>query len=174
MALDTTIGGATADSYATIADADAYFASYGGAWSGDDASKEAALRRATLAIDGEYGARWSGSPVNGRSQSLDWPRTGAMDINGYDIAEDAIPVEVVRATCEIAQKELSTPGSFTPDISNPTIKKQTVGKLSVEYNTSVSASASLDARAGLTRVESLLSGLIATGSLAQTGRLLRA
>ena len=54
MSLDTTIGGSSADSYATIADADAYHVKFNNtSWATLDAvSKEAALRVGVRYVDG--------------------------------------------------------------------------------------------------------------------------
>ena len=106
-----------ADSYATIAEADAWHADRGRTtWTGADAVKEAALRRATTWIDAAFGARFSGAKTGGRAQSLAWPRTGATDADGVAIPPDEIPVEIKQATYEAALRELVSPGSLNPDI----------------------------------------------------------
>lgn len=129
--LTVTPGATTADSYATLAAADAYHADRGNAaWTGADALKEAALRRATAWLDGRYSARWPGVRSFGRDQALDWPRGYAVDRDGYDINAAAIPAEVVHATCEAALRELVKPGSLSPDVTPGSAKVLTgVGNL---------------------------------------------
>lgn len=120
MALDTTVGGADSDSYATIDQADTYAEKHGvDAWllsSVDETSKEQALRRACQALDGGYRKRFPGSRVNGREQALEWPRDNAYDCGGCEIDATAIPEEIKRAQIEFAFRELAKPGSLAPDV----------------------------------------------------------
>lgn len=125
-------GVSDADALVTLAEADAYFTDYGGAWTGDDADKEAAIRRASAWLS-EY-FRWNGSRTNGRDQALAWPRSGVTDCDGNKIASDEIPVEVKRATFTAALFELATPFGLTPSITpTGTAKREKVGPLEVEY-----------------------------------------
>ena len=105
MALDTTPGSATADSYVSLEDSDAYHLAHGGeAWlapSVDDERKEAALRSATRYLDSTYRGRWKGIRA-AAAQALAWPRREVIDEDGYDLADDAIPKAIVDATCEAA------------------------------------------------------------------------
>lgn len=53
-----------------------------------DADVEAALRRATAALDGAYGDRWAGQKTSWQ-QALDWPRSGVLlglDADSYEPA----------------------------------------------------------------------------------------
>lgn len=115
MALVVTPGASDADSYAALADADAYFSGRGvTAWTGTDAVKEAALRKATAYLDNAYRAKWRGVRVN-EDQALAWPRCNAesvrtsiglvlalVDDDGFPMATDAIPAQIERATMEAA------------------------------------------------------------------------
>lgn len=107
MTLVTTPGAADADSYASVAAADAYFSSRGvTTWTGADSVKEAALRRATTYLDSQYRDRWVGRRAN-MSQTLAWPRIEGLwgilyDVDDYPIATDVIPSQVQRATFEAA------------------------------------------------------------------------
>jgi hypothetical protein len=114
MTLVTTPGAANADSYATVAEADAYFLTRGiTAWTGADAVKEPALRRATTYLDNQYRGKWIGI-ATGETQALAWPRIdGYRDIyraytypltgpEGFAIADDVIPTQVKNATIEAA------------------------------------------------------------------------
>lgn len=120
-----------ADSYVSVEDAQSYADQRGLSF---DASPEdvleAALRRATVWIDGNYRTRFSGARKNGRNQALQWPRIGATDAEGDDIASDEVPVEIVSATVEAAVRELAAPNSLSPDyVSNDRVVREKVGDL---------------------------------------------
>src|SRR5690606_15846540 len=83
------------------------------AWTGDDADKEAAIVRATFALDGKYRSTFSGRKATAE-QSLAWPRSEAYDANGFLLADDEIPANLERAVAEGALVELVTPGGLTP------------------------------------------------------------
>src|SRR5688572_6043385 len=87
-------GLANADSYVSLAQADAYHITLGNTgWAGTNELKEQALRRATRYIDFFYYDRWSGVRLNGRDQALQWPRIDAVDIDNEEILEDEVPIE---------------------------------------------------------------------------------
>ncbi|UYW34472.1 DnaT-like ssDNA-binding protein [Methylorubrum extorquens] len=126
-------GRADAESYASVAQADEYHQKRGTAgWTGDEAAKEAALRRATDYLDGAYRTRWLGQAAM-LEQSLAWPRAFVRDERAY-LPSDAVPAAVVRACCEAALRELQSPGSLAPDLfPGERVVSETVGPLSVEY-----------------------------------------
>lgn len=146
------------DTYASVVECMAYADSRGLSFdSGADA--ETALRRATTWIDGQYGARFSGSKTDGRAQALQWPRTGATDAGGFAIPAEEIPVEIVQATCEAAIRELAEPGALSPDVTpGKVIAAASVsGAVSVQY----AAGGGIDGqRPVATTVEDILVGLI--------------
>ena len=116
MALTVTPGSATADSYATLAEANTYHTDHGTtAWTGTDALKENALRRAVDWLDFTYRTRFSGSRADDRDQNLEWPRDNAYDIADVFIVNTEIPIEIKRAQIEAALRELVAPGSLSPD-----------------------------------------------------------
>lgn len=172
MPLIVTPGAPGADSYASLAEADVYHANMGnGAWIGADALKEAALRRATRWIDATYRAQFGGVRVNGRGQALEWPRAGAVDAGGYALPIDAIPVEIKQAAMEAALRELTSPGSLSPDyVAAAMVKSERVGPLSVEYAGAVSASS---VQPVLTLVDGILAGLFSRQS-GYSGSVVRA
>ena len=135
MALTVTPGGASDDSYVEVADADAYVLATGFVgWPSDQTEKEQALRRATNWLDGKYLHRFPGQPVNGRSQSLQWPRSSAVDIDGNAIDEASIPAEIERATIEAALREAVTPNCLTPDyVKTQQVKRRKVGPIEREF-----------------------------------------
>jgi len=136
MTLTTTPGSATADSYATLAQALAYHAVRGNtAWAAStDALREAAMIRATIWVDNTYRPRWAGYRVNGRTQALDWPRNDVTDCDGFAVDYLTIPTEVASATSEAALRELAVPGALSPDyVSSETVKTASAGPVSVTF-----------------------------------------
>lgn len=114
MSLNSTAGDPAADSYISLADAATYFTSRGEAdWNGSDATKENALRRGTGYLENQYRTRWVGLTVT-QTQSLSWPRCDGLrgyyrgytqlllDINGFQIPQTIVPVQVQRAAAEAA------------------------------------------------------------------------
>lgn len=109
----------TANSYGSDADADTYFSDRGiTAWTGDAATKQAALIRATDYIDSRFGMAFLGVPaVDG--QALAFPR---LYIPG--VAEDEVPVKLQRACFEYALRALTA--TLAPDPVVGTSGVQTV------------------------------------------------
>ncbi|QAZ45949.1 DnaT-like ssDNA-binding protein [Mesorhizobium sp. Pch-S] len=128
-------GLANAESYVSVSDAVAYAAARALTFPASPTDKaEAALRRATAYIDNTYRTRFPGQRKEFRLQALEWPRVGVVDMNGFPVTSDEIPVEIVRAACEAAVRELAAPGSLTPDVTPGKVKKRAkVGDIEVEY-----------------------------------------
>lgn len=127
LTVETGAGLPEADSYASVADADAYHAARGNAaWTGDDAAKEAALRKATDYLDR---LRYAGTPASA-TQSLAWPRDGVV-LDEYDVATNSVPARVVKAACELALRALKS--ELLPDQGGADVTRETVGPVSVEY-----------------------------------------
>lgn len=104
-----------ADSYVALADVEDYADAIGVDISGyADPLKEVSAREATTYLDGKYGRRWRGTR-NSRTQGLDWPRSGAIDTDGYVIGEAEVPKELIRAGCELTIRHLTT-GNLQPDV----------------------------------------------------------
>ncbi|MEL6101311.1 MAG: DnaT-like ssDNA-binding protein [Pseudomonadota bacterium] len=165
MALDVTPGGAASDAYVSLTDADAYHSAHGSAgWTGTDTEKEQAIRRATLWVDGHYQMRFAGAPTNGRSQALQWPRSGVTDIDGLTVSETEIPREIVAATAEAALREIVVPDSLTPDFvkSSADIRREKVGEIEVSYGGVQSAE---DVQPVLTKVDQILKPLLTRRTL---------
>ncbi|HEX5126495.1 MAG TPA: DnaT-like ssDNA-binding protein [Rhodocyclaceae bacterium] len=130
-------GRADAESFASLAAADAYHASRGNvAWAGAlTADKENALRRATDYIGQEYRTKWKGRRTT-MTQALDWPRYEVkLDDVGFGryaayVQPTIVPAQVVQACCELAIRALS--GPLAPDLQRQIIA-ETVGPLRTEY-----------------------------------------
>lgn len=139
--------------YGTIEGALAYHESRGNeAWASvdkTDAQRTAALVRASLSLDGQYGNRFGGKPTAGRSQQLAWPRIGAMDhCSAEFIDADTVPVEIENATYAMAAMELKTPNSTSPNFAAGRLnKREQVGKISRErFGPNDGVSLTLDAQ----------------------------
>jgi hypothetical protein len=132
MTLDATVGGTASDTYGTLAEADAYFDSrdHLDHWTGADAKKEASLRVAAMYLDNVYRGRWKGLKVN-RDQARAWPRSYAIDSDGYSIEADVIPVELKRAQFHAACLILNNTDLEAP--LERAVKSEQVGDLSVTY-----------------------------------------
>jgi len=91
-----------ANSFASVADADAYYGARANAqWAALTLSaKEAALIRATDYLQATYSEAWKGEIVR-QDQPLAWPRFDAF-MDGYEIASNIVPIRVQQATFELA------------------------------------------------------------------------
>jgi len=117
MSLNTTPGDPAADSYTSVAEADAYFSARGEAtWTGTTTAKENALRRGTTYLDNAYRTKYVGITAL-QTQALGWPRVDGTrgpltvfpgytiplyDINGFPIDTTTVPKQVKNAAAEAA------------------------------------------------------------------------
>ena len=120
-------GRADANSYASVADGDAYHDGhlYATAWTGASADQKAvALVMATRLIDAEY--QFNGTRTTA-GQGLQWPRAMCPEPDNvhvpisvllpipYDYVQyDTVPKAVVQATCEMARELLITDRTAAP------------------------------------------------------------
>ena len=120
-------GRADANSYADVADGDAYFDGhlYASAWANADADrKAAALVMATRLIDSQF--QFNGSRTSA-AQALQWPRAECVDpdkglvtlsallpILSNFVPYDSVPAAVVQATCEMARELLIADRTAAP------------------------------------------------------------
>lgn len=128
-------GKADAESYCSLAFADAYATAMGysswGALSSDD--RESALRRSTGYMLAVYAGRWSGSRVFA-DQALDWPRIGVQQrdlLAAAYYASGSVPKVVQQACVEYAYR--ATTADLSPDLARGVIREK-VGELEVEYD----------------------------------------
>lgn len=125
----------TANSYVSLSDADEFIRAKAGnpsAWTGATvATKQDALRQATLAIDLRYGNRWSGNRVTSE-QALDWPREYAVDGAGNYIDSDVVPTRLAQATALLALLYVQgeTIMATTEDSADIASETKTVGPIS--------------------------------------------
>lgn len=175
MALIVTPGASNADAFVSVAACDAYCEAHGLTdWTGAASSpadiKEAAIRRATAYLSNAFS--WKGYRVNGRSQSLAWPRADVEDDERNTVDPAAIPVEIVQACCHIAAAEAANPGVMNPSVDlTARVKREKVGLIEVEY-AGVANQAELS-RPVLLVVGDLVGGLIAGGTNSIVGVAIR-
>lgn len=126
--------------YGDVASYDAYNTTRGYAISSDATAKQAAIMLASEWIDNNFREIFPGYKTGLRPQVREWPRTAAWDENGYTIATDEIPDEVQRATYEVANRHIASPGSLNTDvIMSEDIKQVTVvGAVQVVYRGALS------------------------------------
>ncbi|MEN9924159.1 MAG: hypothetical protein RL268_285 [Pseudomonadota bacterium] len=129
-------GRADSESYITVAAADTRHTALGNtAWTGTDAAKESALRRATQFMLQRYRQQWKGTRLL-RAQALDWPRYGAI-VDGFDVASSAVPTDIANACADLALRALAD--DLAPDQERVAIREK-VGPLETEYSPHASQS----------------------------------
>jgi hypothetical protein len=111
-------GRSDANTYASEADADNFFAGhlYPDYWVApvNQTRRTAALAMATAIIDAEWQFHGHRAVAG---QALQWPRADCPDPDGESgarVAEDAVPVAIVNATCQMALKLLQTDRTTDP------------------------------------------------------------
>ena len=138
--IDDTVGGAAANSYIDIADADDYFEVHTAPTTWDDAAEDdkcRALQTATRMLDASF--EWVGE-VASSTQALLWPREDAYGPNGFLHLSDEIPERIRQATAELAQQLLAGNRMADSDTETQGIKRLRVGTgLEIEFKSSVIA-----------------------------------
>lgn len=145
-----------ANSYVSLDDANAYCSDHGLIFSASpSALGEAALIRASIAIDARYSSAYPGYRKNGRQQGLQWPRAAAYDIAGWLVRDDQVPIEIVQATIEAAVREFADPNSMMPDLERGgQIQSIRAGSVGITY------SATASARTTFTLIDGILSNIL--------------
>jgi hypothetical protein len=152
-----------AESYASVAQADAYHEARGNSqWSLlSDVEKEHALRRATDYMLQMYRTKWKGLRAN-LSQALDWPRfnvqledVGFGQFMAY-VPVNTVPQQVIQATAEMALRAAA--GELAPDLQR-TVAEKTIGPIKTVY--AAGAPEYVRYRA----IDNLLKPLLASGGL---------
>lgn len=141
MACDivATPGASNATAYTDITYADAYFALgahlFGATWlAADDDSKCAALKMATQLLDQWY--EWCGWPA-ASTQVLQWPRSGVIDRIGNAQSPVAVPDDIKRGTCELAQALLAGDRRADSEIEVNKITSLSVGAISLGFGAGI-------------------------------------
>lgn len=136
-AIDATVGGASANSYATLAESNTYHANhpYSETWDGaSDDEKCRALVTATRLLD--YWFEWAGSPTDG-VQNLLWPRLGCVAPSGLTQASDAIPARIRDAACEWARQLLDDDRTADSDVERQGLTSLKAGPIYLTFQAAV-------------------------------------
>lgn len=136
----------------------------------DETKVDPAIRRGTTYVS--TGFDWPGYKVNRRAQSLAWPRYDVFDQDGEAIPSDSVPSEFRQAVMEAAWYELAT-GPLLPAVTlTERVKREKVGDIEVEYATAASTADA--SRPSVPMIDTLVSGLLASGGSEYSGSLVRA
>jgi len=126
LSIDASVGTLTANSYVTIAEADAYFANHISSDSWDTYTQRSALLINASRLLDHY-MDWNGTPVNNETiQSMGWPR---YDV--YDVDSDIIPQRVKNATFELANYIAGNSG-ISSDLAE--VNKIKVGPITIDLD----------------------------------------
>lgn len=106
MAFDASSTSTTANSYCTVEEADSYFTYRFDSclYPTSTLMKQKILVTASRRIDQEY---FNGYKSNS-ARTLQFPRTGLVDRDGYQIGSLTIPQNLINAVCELAYSYLVT------------------------------------------------------------------
>lgn len=160
-------GLSTANAYISRSFADTYHRDRGNtAWTGGASDKEQAIIRATEWIDRTFdfqGARVNVGDPDASSippQALAWPREGVWHSDGIFVAEDAVPVEVQRATAEAALVALGV--DLEPAATEPRVTRrdEQVGSVRLAEDFAGSGSEVVE----IPKVAAILRPLLASGA----------
>lgn len=125
--------GTSGNSYATIAEADAFLDNLidaGPLWlSVDPDSKARALLHATILLDNQC---WIGTKT-ADSNTLEWPRTGVTDADGNAIDENTVPDQIVNGTIRLAYELSQDPTLASQQNTGSNDKKYVAGSVSIEF-----------------------------------------
>jgi hypothetical protein len=153
MSLVATPGASNANSYATVAEADAYHATrlHSETWLDATASeKTAALIMATRLLDAFYSNpainhaigtvappkntiwAWTGT-ASTSTQVLCWPRIGMLNRNGFAIDSAIIPQELKDAVSEFGWQLLGTDRTLDNEIDSKGITQVTAGPITLKF-----------------------------------------
>ncbi|MDO8065560.1 DnaT-like ssDNA-binding protein [Janthinobacterium sp. SUN206] len=171
MTLPIEIGAglANAESYASVAAADARCASLGlTAWSAlAEADKEIALRKAMIFM-ATYRTRWAGRRVH-QHQALDWPRYNVA-VDGFVVPSTIVPLDIVNACIDLAVRAGSGE-DLLPDLDTGSnaIKRDKVGPIDTEYFQNTT-----DARERFVAVDALLAPYFGSAGGGNSMKVVRA
>lgn len=122
---------ANADSFATVAQLQAYATARGLELPATDAEKEILLRNAADYLNG-LESRFKGTRVEA-SQALCWPRENVYLFNSTTVfADDEIPALLIAAQCQLAYDSILN--ELQPVGSGQEVTKEKIDVIEVEYN----------------------------------------
>lgn len=167
LIIETGTGSATAEAYADAAAYVAWAIAFDGAAPTDTTTAtEAAIRRAVAYMDG---LRWTGTKTFGRVQARAWPRAYVCDRDGWAIASNVIPAEIIEAQHMLTKAELAAPGCLAPSVAAGARQKVLTGLGEMSWTVAPGATAPDAQRTVVLAAMDRLKGLVTSG-----GTLVRA
>lgn len=161
--IETGSGSSTANSYVSVSDADTFHLDRGNlAWEElpDDETKQSLLVKASDFLNNVEAFPWRGIRKTA-GQSLAWPRVGVQEAHGQLVADNAVPLLVKRAACELALVAYTTVLQPVISRSSSNIKRKEIDVLVTEFFSPEQASAGYgSATALVTSVTGLLKPLL--------------
>lgn len=124
---------AAANSYVTVAEAQAYAAARGVELPADNAAVEALLINAMDYLEAQR-AKYQGVKTHPGEQPLQWPRTGVILDCSYQLPEDVIPVELKNAQMQLAM-EVFSGIALMPSSDGKMVKREKVDVIEREFMT---------------------------------------
>ena len=131
MTIDATAGGANSDSFATIAEANAYHNArlHNETWfDANTDTKKRALKWATRILDD---MKWKGSKT-ASTQALEWPRAAVLNLNGDELDDATIPTFLINAVSEYAFELIKMDREVDSDTKG--ISQVMAGEVSVKFD----------------------------------------
>lgn len=81
--------------------------------------------------------RWDGFKVNGRNQTMPFPRTGLRDREGLAVPSTAVPIEIRDGLVELVRHEVADAFSLAPSHKpNERVRSEQIGEIRVAYDMS--------------------------------------
>jgi len=132
MAIDSTVGGSNANSFASVAEWDTYFGSHPFGEAPLDlttAEKEAYLIHGTRVLS----ALCYTGIATSAEQALSWPRSGMYAITGYPLSDAVIPRQLKEMLFEFANQVRIKGALSSSNTLDEGIKRVKAGPMEVEY-----------------------------------------
>lgn len=132
MALDATVGGADANSFATVAEWDTYFGSH--PFGEDPLALSTPLKEAYLI----HGTRvlstlcYTGIATSAE-QALPWPRLGMVAVTGYPLSSAIIPRQLKEMLFELANRVRIDGATASSSVTDEGLKRIKAGPIEIEY-----------------------------------------
>lgn len=120
---DSEVGGASANSYATVSQYNQYRENHGLA-TVDTSDAEVQLIVATSWIESQYRTRWNTQNKTSSTQALHWPQSGSYYYDGTEIPDDIIPQQIKDAVYEYAITRASQSQTSLAPVESSNLKEQ--------------------------------------------------
>lgn len=160
---ETGLREAGANTYVSLADADAYHTTYGNLdWTGvvDDELRKASLVMATQSVELLFGDRYMSELIYGSTQSFLFPRYMFYDLNGRTINSNQIPLALKNAVCEIALLHITGNDIFPQPSSLSMVKSKKIKVGDVDTSIDYFKSIESERFPGFYKIEKILAPIL--------------